>query len=242
MRSVGWSYLLLIVSLLAAPAAIAADTCRRGPPEPVSKYTPTARPTETAQCPYGYDELFGRITKLLVDKNAVQSVETVEQALGIPAMTRAIDDPHDAMYSMVLSGRDGWSLAVYVRESARRDPRDTRRYAEGPDAFGPGPRPKRLVSIENMNVVVSLAMTDYLQLKGTDDECIRSPPLTNQLLPPSPIFDALVKEGWKNISAKRMPTDGGSAGYLFEAGNKTLSINTPQCGWPITLGQTARGG
>jgi hypothetical protein len=241
MRLAGRLRILLLVLLLVAPAAFAKNTCTKGSPEPVSRYAPTLRPTQTAQCSYGYDELFARITKLLVDRSKVQSVEAVEKAFGMPSMTTAFDDPHDAMYSMLLYGKDGWSLSVYVRESARRNPR-TGKYAPGPDAFGPGARPERIESIENMNVFISLEPTNYLQLKGTENECIQPPSLTNQLQPPSPIFDALVKDGWKDISAKQMPTDGGSAGYLFEAGNKTLSINTPQCGWPITLRQSAIGG
>jgi hypothetical protein len=232
--------LCIVLTMLfgAMPVSAAISTCIEGAPEPVSRFAPSLRPTRTAQCPYGFDELFKRITKLIVHKNAVDSAETVEKTFGIPTMTTSIDDPHEAMYATVLSGIGGWKVQVAVTESAPPSFLGPGHHAPSPAIFRPGPRPKRLVSIADERVMIRFDLAVHTPRSWGDPRCVQSTPF-NALPPSSPIFDALMKEGWEDISAEMaaMTTDGGASGKVFKSGNKTVSIDTPECGWPIVLMQ-----
>ena len=79
--------------------------CTEGPPQPADF---GLRPTRTVECPYGFDELVGRITRLSINASLPDSVETVERAFGLPEMTTSNDDPQSASYMMILSGNGGW--------------------------------------------------------------------------------------------------------------------------------------
>jgi hypothetical protein len=109
--------------------------CREGPSQPAA--FATLRPNRTAECPYSFNELVARITRLSVNTSLPDTVETVERVFGLPEMTTSFDDPRMASYMMNLSGRDGWKLVLWVREAFY--PLD-----KGPAAFAPGLRPKRL--------------------------------------------------------------------------------------------------
>jgi hypothetical protein len=164
------------------------------------------RPIRTAQCPYGFGELSHRIAALSTDGDAADSIETVEKAFGVPAMTTSYDDPRIADYSMVLSGKDGWRFLVSVREGFY--PLNT-----GPDHFVPGLRPKRLGKVEDADLSIDLDVTG------------RSPTVGSvQCVPTSMLLSALTRAGWVNNSLSFPPApDGGGRSPHFQYGNKSVS-------------------
>ena len=107
------------------------------------------RPIRTVGCPYVFDELVARITRLSVATSLPDTVETVERGLGLPEMTTSQDELRAASYMMTLSGKDGWKLQLQVRESFY--PVDG-----GPVAFEPGLRPKRLCRVEDADLRVDM--------------------------------------------------------------------------------------
>jgi hypothetical protein len=123
---------------------------------------------------------------------------------------------------MILSGKDGWKLLVWVRESFY--PTD-----KGPARFIPGLRPKRLFKVQDADLRVDL---DILGGGST-------PPV--RCFPVSPFFDASLKAGWQDIEMKvPPPTDGGFQTPLFQEGSKRVSIDgrREQCAQHIVLMQS----
>lgn len=208
----------------AVAAAVAANTCIEGPPKPVDpRFAKELRPTQTAQCPYGLNELLERITKLSVDPNDVDSVETVEKAFGVPAMTMPYDDPRSADYMTILSGKDGWKLIVEVKEAVPP-------FNQGPARFVPGPHPKRLGSVADAKLSINLTV-------------IGPPPISLgsvQCVPALPLFNALSKAGWKDVTYEFPPeTDNGGPTPEFRHGNKSVGFDTNKCIGGIFLHQDA---
>nr|WP_199039986.1 hypothetical protein [Dyella sp. ASV24] len=139
------------------------------------------------------------------DRDAPDSVETVEKAFGIPAMTTSYDDPRIANYSMILSGKDGWRLMVSVREAFY--PLDA-----GPDHFVPGLHPKRLGKVQDADLDINLDVTGISPTIGSV-----------QCVPTSILSNALTKAGWVNNSLSFPPlTDGGGRSTHFQHGNKAV--------------------
>jgi hypothetical protein len=218
-------HLLAALTLFVAlpTVALGADSvCLKGPPKPVDpRFANELRPNQTAQCPYGFDELIERLTKLAVNKHSPDSVESVEKALGLPEMTTSYDDPRIASYMMSLSGKDGWKLLVWVREAFYP-------LNKGPDRFVPGLRPKRLHKVSDARLIVNLDMGP-------------SPAWGSALCMPAPaLFDALTKAGWKDIEFQTPPpSDGARQTPFFKYGNKTVggADKQPVCVEHLYLGQ-----
>jgi hypothetical protein len=194
--------------------------CTEGPSQPAA--FATLRPNRTVECPYGFDEIVGRITRLSINTSLLDSVETVERAFGLPEMTTSADDPRIASYMMVLSGKGEWRLLVWVRESFY--PLD-----KGPPGFVPGLRPKRLHNVEDADLRVDM---DFLE---------SSPGSGNRkCMPVSPFLDAILAAGWKDIESQYgPPTDGAPSTAIFGDGSKRVSIlgNRGDCAQNITLMQ-----
>jgi hypothetical protein len=193
--------------------------CTEGPAQPAA--FATMRPNRTAECPYGFDELVQRITRLSLT-SLPDSVETVERAFGLPEMTTSDDDPRGASYMMILSGKGGWKLLVWVRESFY--PLD-----KGPPAFVPGLRPKRLHNVEDADLRVDL-------------DVLGSSPgsAPGQCVPVSPFLDAIVASGWQDIEMQYAPTtDGGPSFPIFGHESKRVTITGTwgYCAQNITLMQ-----
>jgi len=216
--------ILIFVATCPAIAAGSHPLCVEGAPEPVDPhFASQLRPTRTATCAYDFSELVARITKLSFDKHDPDSVETAERAFAMPEMTTSYDDPRRASYSMILSGKDGWKLSVWVRESFY--PLD-----KGRAGFVPGLRPKRLFKIKDADLRIDLAVVGSLSAPFVP--CI----------PVSPFFDASLREGWQDIEMKvSPPTDGGLRTPLFQEGSKRVSIDGQrgQCAQHIALMQPA---
>lgn len=202
--------------------------CVEGAPNPVDPQLTRMsegklRPVRTAQCAYGLAELSHRLAALSTDRDAVDSVETVEKAFGIPAMTTSFDDPRIAYYLMVLSGKDGWRLVVSVREAFY--PLDA-----GPDHFVPGLRPQRLGKVEDADLDISLDVTGGSRNVGSV-QCVHT----------SMLSGALTKAGWVNNSLSFPPaTDGGGRSPHFQYRNKEVSGFSAEaaCVQHIFLAQT----
>jgi hypothetical protein len=162
------------------------------------------RPIRTVGCPYVFDELVARITRLSVATSLPDTVETVERGLGLPEMTTSQDELRAASYMMTLSGKDGWKLQLQVRESFY--PVDG-----GPVAFEPGLRPKRLCRVEDADLRVDMHV-----LGPSPGSGIRP------CVPLSPFLDAMVAAGWQKRYVRW--TDGGGMTPLLIHGNKTVNI------------------
>jgi len=220
-------WLMGVLLFVAACPAIAAGShalCVEGAPEPVDPhYANEIRPTRTAICAYDFNELVARITKLSFDKHDPDSVETAEKAFAMPPMTTSYDDPHRANYSMLLSGKGGWKLSVWVRESFYPP-------GKGRPGFVTGLRPKRLFKMKDADLRIDLAVVGS-----------HSAPFV-PCIPVSPFFDASVKAGWQDIETKvPPPTDGGVRTPVFQQGSKRVSIDgrREQCAQHIALMQPA---
>jgi hypothetical protein len=194
--------------------------CSEGPSQPAA--FATLRPNRTAACPYGFDELVTRITRLSIDTSVPDSLETVERAFDIPEMTTSYDDTRIASYMMILSGKDGWKLLLWVREAFY--PAD-----KGPPRFKPGLRPKRLYNVENAELRVDMTMLGSSPGLGT-----------TQCLPVSPFLEAILAAGWQDIGMQYLPpTDGGQSTPIFGHGSKRVNIlgNRGSCAQGIVLMQ-----
>jgi hypothetical protein len=195
----------------AAPERSGSSLCVEGAPNPVDPQLARLsnvelRPTRTAQCPYGFDELLHRITALIADKNAIDSVETIEKVFSIPAMTTSVDDPRMASYMMVLSGKGGWRLLVWVREGFYP-------LNAGPARFVPGLRPKRLGKVEDAQLSVNLSVLGNSPTPGSV-QCVPTPML----------YGALTGAGWVNNSWRLPPgPDGSGQSPYFQYGDKVVS-------------------
>lgn len=194
--------------------------CREGPSQPAA--FATLRPNRTAECPYSFDELVARITRLSINTSLPDSVETVERVFGLPEMTTSDDDPRMASYMMNLSGRDGWKLLLWVREAFY--PLD-----KGPAAFAPGLRPKRLHNVEDADLRVDMDVLGSSPGVGT-----------GQCVSVSRFLDAMLAAGWQDIEMQYPPpTDGGVTTPILGHGSKRVSIlgNRGSCAQNIILMQ-----
>jgi hypothetical protein len=130
---------------------------------------PNTRAQRAAECSYDFNQLVARITELAVGKEPY-TVETVEKILGLPKLTTDFDDQTKAVYSMDLSGKNGWRGTLNVQENFP-DPTQQPR-------FVPGLRPKRLYKIEAAELIV--------QFDFHNSQCV----------PLRPLRDFLGKSGW----------------------------------------------
>jgi hypothetical protein len=200
----------ILVCVVAFPvvASTANSRCTEGAAEPMDpRFAKTLRPTRTAQCRYGFEELVRRMTRLSLDKEVPYSVEAVEKTFAIPEMTTTYDDPRLADYSMTLSGEGGWTLYVEVREAFY--PLD-----KGAPGFVPGLRPKRLRRIEDASLRIDLTIHASPGTSGAA-RCI----------PVSSLLEALSDEGWEDVSSRYpAPTDGGVSYPTLGYGEKVISL------------------
>lgn len=145
--------LAMMATGIAAPAqAITpAEPCQPGPPEPSS--SSNLRPHSTAICDYDLQEMYGRLESVISAPNAQLSAESVTSVFGLPPMTTGYDDARQASYTTVITGKDGWKMRLWVRESAYPLV-DTL-----PPAFVPGVRPTRLVDIDKLDVRYDITIT-----------------------------------------------------------------------------------
>lgn len=217
--------LFAAIGLVSIPPAMAADTnsrCIEG--EMLPNDLTGIRPTRTAICPYGFDEFVRRLTIFSTDKLANDNVENVEMAFDIPEMTTSHDAPRNTYYAMVLSGIGGWRAYVTAEEAFYP-------LNEGPARFAPGLRPKRLYDPKDPNLRISLRVN--IDILGT------SPTLDpGHCIPVTPLLDALVNSGWKDISLKSpTPTDGGERSTVYGSAEKQVVTSGPRgrCTRHITL-------
>ncbi len=183
------------------------------------------RPTRTAVCPYDFDALNARIRQLITTEHAPYSVETVETVFGIPQMTTDYDSNRTASYMAQLSGKGGWKLTVWVRESFY--PLD-----KGSPAFVPGLRPRRLRHVKDADLRIDLTILGSSPTLGSI-ECSAV----------SPIVDEALQAGWKDIRMKfPPPTDGGAMDMMLGKGDKAFSVHgrRGECAQNITLMQEAK--
>lgn len=172
-------FMALAVLLIALPAASYAQNiqCVQGPSlRTEATGGGPVRPTQTARCPYEFGELIERITKLSIDKDAVDSVETAERVFGIPDMTTSQDNPHVSSYQTWLSGKGGWRFQLWVTEGFY--PSNT-----GPVRFVPGPHPKRLYGVRDAKLRIILNIVGWTPTPG------------QTCMPISHLFNALTKAG-----------------------------------------------
>jgi hypothetical protein len=206
--------MMLVIFVTAAPAVsfAAKPVCLEGTPRPVDPhFANELRPTRTAQCPYDFDELAARITKLSIDRHALDSVETVEKALSIPQMTTSADDTRFSSYSMSLSGQDGWKLLVWVREAFYPT-------NKGPARFVPGLRPKRLFSVRDAKLIVSL----HLTAKVPGDDSL-------QCLPMIDMIKLIKSSGWEDVTRLGYATDGAQPSPAFKYADKSVILTGGKC-------------
>jgi len=179
------------------------------------------RPTRTAKCLYEFGELIERITKLSIDKDVVDSVETAEKVFGIPDMTTSQNNSHESSYQTFLSGKGGWRLELWVTEGFY--PAN-----KGPVRFVPGPHPKRLYGVRDAKLRIFLNITGWTPTPG------------QTCMPISPLFDALTKAGWKEIPRSGPPSPGDPQLHpQFQYGGKAVGADETQgpCTQSIVLTQ-----
>ena len=168
------------------------------------------RPSQTAVCPYDFQEVIAKIRQLGTDKSASYTVETAEQTFGLPEMTDLYSTPRLVGYSMKLSGRGGWRLNVYVSESGSRTDK-------GPDRFVPGLHPKRLFKPDDDFLNINL------RVEGATPGL---PPHPNQCIRNVDVSDILIQAGWKERDARQYPppTDGGRSNLSLAYENKSADF------------------
>lgn len=205
-------------------SSIETSRCIEGPTQAAA--TRTARPNRTVECPYGFDELVALITRLSSNSSIPDSVEAVEEVLGLPAMTTSGDEQQLALYSMTLTGitqpgKDGWRLFLLVQEAFPLD--------KGHRGFGPGPRPRRLQPVEDANLRVDILVRGSSSWGA--ERCV----------PVSPFLDALLATGWRNVVGNPAPMDGPEYPMLGYD-RKTVSILGARgsCAQNIALEESAR--
>ena len=193
--------LLTLTSAALLQGAIApavSQHCRSGPPEPVPHFFDAVRPTPTALCDYGLDEVRRRIGRLFIpSKSSKLRVEEIERLFDLPEMTTAYDDPREAEFMMKVSGLGGWKLTVHVREGFFPT-------NHGPPRFVPGPRPGRLDRFENAVSLVSFDLSSPRQ----DSE--------KPICPIDPFVAAALSSGWIDITNTVIVTDGGIPSPTFK--------------------------
>ena len=205
-----------------AQSHVESSLCTDLPTQPAAPAK--SQPDRTVECPYDFDELLVRITRLSINTSLPDSVETIERAFGLPQMTTAFDDPSSASYRMTVTGKavpgkDGWRLILEAQESYK-----------GPDgatkAFVPGPRPKRLQNITDALFEVRLDIRGAATWGA--DECV----------PVAPLSDALLAGGW-GTELQPPPMDGALDTLLFGYDHKHVSIQgrRESCTHSITLTQ-----
>jgi hypothetical protein len=202
-------------------AAVPSSLCRESAPIPSDPRLQGIRPTQTAVCSYGADELDARIKQLVTDQRAPYTVETIEKIFGTPEMTAVADEPREANYLMRLSGKDGWQMLVGVSEGFY--PLD-----KGPAKFVPGPHPKRLDKFSNAWLNIQLGFV-----------VLGEPPKPGLCMEVSPLLDEAIGSGWKYIINRPPPPDGGPQYPALSNGDKGLTITGErgECAQYIDLGQ-----
>ncbi|GLQ49342.1 hypothetical protein ACFFJT_20490 [Dyella flava] len=212
---------MMLLALFSASAHAAKPVCVEGSSLP-SDPRLGVRPTRSALCPYDFDELVERITELSTDKRAIDSVETVQRAFGIPEMTTTSDDTRISNYLMSLSGTDGWKLLVWVREAFYPT-------NKGPDRFVPGLRPKRLFSVRKATLTIDLDFTGRLQAQ-----------VSPQCMAVTDLIKSLKGKGWKDVTLLGYATDGALLTPAFEFGDKSVDLSQQpgECAENITLRET----
>jgi hypothetical protein len=137
-----------------APTAVLAQTaptpvvrlteCRPGAPEAAT--SSQLRATPTARCGYDLAALYRRLGRVLAHADG-RGFNATSAALtfGVPAMTTQHDSDHAASYQVLMDGKGGWTMRLWVREMAY--PFDGK-----PPAFTPGRHPQRLMEIDALNV------------------------------------------------------------------------------------------
>jgi hypothetical protein len=210
--------LAMLLALLPATSFAAKPACVEGPPQAVDPRL-HVRPISTAQCPYDFDDFVARITKLITEKYAVDSVETVEEAFSTPEMTTSSDDSRSSNYLMNLTGKGGWKVNIWTQESFFPT-------NEGPDRFNPGLRPKRLYNVRDATLIVQL---DLFGTEAVSPTCLSVISLTS----------ALKQSGWKDVTMFEHTTDGAMPSPTFKFLDKQVSIREQptQCAQDIQLRQ-----
>lgn len=117
--------------------------CRSGAPEPATSLN--LRATPTARCPYDLDNLYQRIGNLLQKGPRSYNATSAALTFGLRAMIAQYDSDRSASYQMRMDGEGGWSMLLWVRESAY--PLDGK-----PSAFAPGVQPRRLIEINALDI------------------------------------------------------------------------------------------
>ncbi|MBE1162778.1 hypothetical protein [Dyella acidiphila] len=201
--------LFAVLALCLAGPAFAGQgvACVKGPPEPKSPIIPKIRAIQTAKCAYGFDEMVSRITALATDKQSVDSVETVKEALGLPDITTGYDHSRIAAYALDMSGKGGWAVKLGVSEAFY--PLD-----KGPARFVPGPHPRRLYKVTDAALEIDLRVFAFRPASAAGGQCV----------PISPLEDALKQAGWTKVRP-RPSLGGGSTTATFQYGNKFVAIN-----------------
>src|SRR5205085_8768907 len=93
-------------------------------------------------------------------------VEAIEQLFGMPPMRTAYDNDRIATYMTILRGSGGWELRIGVREGYF--PLDRRNQPR----FVPGPRPRRLASVDDAAVTVEFLLTAPRDLRPGASGCL----------------------------------------------------------------------
>jgi hypothetical protein len=187
------------------------------------------RPSPTAACGYDLKDVRDRIVRLMYGDSSNLSVESVESLFSIPPMTSSYDSSRVALYKMMISGPDGWSLDIDVNESFFPT-------NEGVAKFVPGLRPKRLDLFQN-----SAASVDFMLFTGNGSSC-----------PEEPFVSAAKAAGWRDVTARVRVTDGGQAYPTFLSPDGSRTVTEFSNDWPDTcvtnvdfskgpLGQKQRG-
>jgi hypothetical protein len=125
--------------------------CHRGSDEATT--SPSLRPTRTAICPYDVKDMYRRLAEIISRQNVQISVTDATGRFGLPGMRTDFDDNRQASYSMLVSGKGGWKMRLWVRESAF-PLNDTRQ-----PAFTPGERPKRLFNVDQLDMRYDIRIT-----------------------------------------------------------------------------------
>jgi hypothetical protein len=90
--------------------------CAEGAREPA--YAPL-RPTQTALCSYGAEELNRRLLGLFAFRPSDLKIEAFERLFGLPLLHTAFDDPRVASYTIILAAAPGhgdWKLQLTFQE------------------------------------------------------------------------------------------------------------------------------
>lgn len=210
----------------AQPQESAQLRCRPGPAEPST--TPELRPTPTAHCAYDQHALYENLAALLQSKGRGYNVNSAALSFGLPEMASQYDSDRSASYAMAVSGEGGWTMWLWVRESAY--PLDGE-----PAAFAPGVHPRRLFAIDALDIRYDIQV-DWGDV-GPDAAGQGCMTLAQARA-------ILAEAGWidRTFEAQSGMTDGGVANPMFQAtgkGGPRISIATGMPGRGLTEAQMA---